>query len=558
MKYSVDSNQIISNLSTLVEMVRLSEQSLNYQDTISAFRDFWSDIDREPDFSEFTLSQQGELFRLSGYFLSRYGKHKNLVNYQERGKNHLTKAVEIFTSSGQIEKIAEAQNALSICYYYEGAILEAEAILEQTANDFLKNKLDLLYLQNRGNLLMTKLFRGKFEEALSIIEEIIVPMEFCEDKKACSTFHDTAGRTFKGLKQYNRAITHYQRAIKYAEEINNFSIISNIKNNLANLYRMKGDFAFAHLWEDDAIQMAYQYNLIGWLPHYLDTKASICFDEGNFNLALETINEAISIFQKGEDAGGLTEALWNKCKFLLYLNRKVEAIKLFGELAPITSERVGGFAIDNFSNEFAELIHVKRNGSLDEETKRFRRVEVITAIRKAKYEMVTAAKSLKIEFTALQQIIDKEFPELYEEINIERFANPNIDKNEILPVIQRNITQLFLPNSTTNLSDNFTTFYFAQEINEKLLGISHDIVMAIQPITEISVGDFILIYNKLNGVFSFGKTQYDSILNLYFLADQTEPIVFSPDEVNIVGKAISYLPFSEIDKQHLNFISFDF
>jgi tetratricopeptide (TPR) repeat protein len=558
MKYSVQSKQNISNISKIVELVNLSEQTRNFDESISAFQEIWNDIDTEPDFSEFTPIQQAELYRLSGYFLSRYGKHKNLVNYQERGKNHLTKAIELFTQFGEFRKVAEAQNALSICYYYEGAILEAEAILEQTANDFLENKLDLIYLQNRGNLLMTKLFRKKYDEAIKIIEEIIVPMEFCEDKKACSTFHDTSGRTFKGLKQYKRAIVHYQRAIKYAEEIDNFAFISNTKNNLANLYRITGDFNLAHSNEDEAIRLAQNHNLLGWLPHYLDTKATIYFDEGNFNSALETINEAISIFQKGEDAGGLTEAIWNKCKFLLYLNRKQEAVKLFAELTLLAGDKMGEFAVDNFANELGELIHVKQNGSLDEETRRFRRMEVVSAIRNAKYELKSAAESLKITLADLTQILDKEFPELYEEINIERFSGINNKPDNLIPAVRRNISQLFLPATYSNLAEQIPTFYFAENVMKDVFGFPQDVVMAIEPIQTINADEYVLIYNKSNNLHSFGKVHYDEVFDLYYLLDKNEPIPLSADEADLIGKAAAYIPFSQIDNEKLEFKPLDF
>lgn len=557
MKYT-NQTELLIDYSLMVETIKEAEQSRNFDVAISAFKDVWNDLETDPDFSDFSLLQQAELYRLGGYLLSRYGKNKNLVNYQERGKNLLTKAVEIFSSFGESEKVAEAQNALSVCYYYEGAILEAEAILEQTALDFLDNKLHILYLQNRGNLLMTKLFCKKYDEALQIIEEIIVPMEFCEDKKACAVFHETAGRTYKGLRQYNRAIYHYQRAIKYTEEINNLVILSNTKNNLANLYRVRGEYSLAHLCEDEAIQIAIQDNQFGWLPHYLDTKATIYFDEGNFTAALETINEAIEIFQKGDDAGGLTEALWNKCKFLLYLNRKEEAIKLFAELAPIANERMGEFAVDNISKEFAQLIHVKKGGSLIEETQRFRRVEIISAIRKTKYELPSAAEMLKISLDDLTRIIDHEFPELYEEINIERFTAINSNLTNQEQIVRRKISQLYISTPLTNLSENISTFYLSEELMQEFSGISQDVVMAFEKIDEISTNEFILVQNKLNGVYSFGKVQYDEIIDLYFLTDQEEPFAFTLDEVELIGKAVAYLPFSEIDNEKIEFKKFNF
>lgn len=542
---------------TMVETLWEAEQSRDFEAVVSAFQDVWDDLDVDPDFSEFSPIQQAELFRLSGHFLGNYGKTVNRKNYQERAKNLLTRAIEIYGSFNDFKKVADAQNALAMCYLREGAILEAEAILEQTAADFLHDKLDLVYLQNRHNFLLSKLALKKFDESLEIIEEIIVPMEFCEDKRSCAVFHEKAGMTFRGIKQYSKAGYHFQKAIQYSEEINNLLFISSNKNNLANLYRIIGKFDLAHQNEDEAIKMAHNYNQIGWLPHYLDTKATIYFDEGNLTAALETINEAITIFQKGEDAGGLTEALWNKCRFLLNLNRKEEALKLFVELGSLATERMGEFAVDNFSKEFAELIHVKRGGSLEAETKHFRRVEIIMAIRKAKYEMKTAAESLKLSLADFNKILDEEFPELYEEINIERFSALVNEPGEIIQSTQRNISELFLTNPS-NLLGQFSTFYFADEIMADVFGMPQDVVTAIEPTQKIAADEYVLVQNKLNGLYSFGKIQYDNIFDLYFLLDKGEPMPLSLDEINLIGKAIGYFPFTEIDNEQFQFKPLEF
>lgn len=556
MKYS-NQNNLLVDYQTIVAKLWEAEQTRNFEAAISAFEYIWDNFDFEPDFSSFNLIQQAELFRLSGHFLGNYGKSKNLISYQERGKNLLTQSIEIYWSLNEFNKLADAQNALAMCYIREGAILEAEIILEQTVFN-LPDKLDLVYLQNRGNLLITKNAQKKYKEALEIIEEISVPMDFCLDKKACFVFHEKAGNLFGRLKLFSKAIIHQSRAIEYANELGNLAFLTSAKNNLANLYRIIGRFDLAHLNEDEAIQIAKEDNQIGWIPHFLDTKATIYFDEGNVNAALETIDEAISIFQKGEDAGGLTEALWNKCRFLLYLDRKQEAIKLFAELASIATDKMGEFALNNFSDEFAELIHVKQKGSLEEETKRFRRAEIINAIRKSDYELSAAAILLKISHHDLTKIVDQEFPELLEEINIERFAAINDGEKDEIISHQRNISRLYLDNEITNLPENTITFYFASDSIEEVLGISTDFVIALKEIKEITVGDYVLMFNKIENLLVFGKIQYDTELKLYFFNQNGVPYAFTMDEVELIGKAVSFLPFSEIDSEKLNFKPFDF
>lgn len=545
-------------ISEIVNSVSNAEACRDIEGAIKSFKPIWADIDQEPDFSQYSPLQQAELYRLSGYFLSYCGKARNLPSYQERGKNLLTKAVFLFSDLNQIEKASETEVILALCYFYEGAILESELILEETSQRFEKDQLSEVYLKSRINQLLVMFARRKYQEAILIIDEIKPLIDFCRDKRLCSVFHEKAGLIYRGTNQISKVVSHYSEAIRFAEETNNLLFISSIKNNLSFLYTKIGELDLAHYYANEAIKIAKEDNQTGWLPHYFDTKAAIYFDEGNFNAALETINEAIGIFQKGDDAGGLTEALWNKCKFLLYLNRKEEAIKLFAELAPIANERMGEFAVDNISKEFADLIHVKKGGSLIEETQRFRRVEIISAIRKMKYELPSAAEMLKISLDDLTKIIDQEFPELYEEINIERFTAINSNLTNQEQIVRRKISQLYISIPLTNLSENVSTFYLSEELMQEIFGISQDVVLAFEKIDEISANEFILVQNKLNGVHSFGKVQFDEIIDLYFLTDQEEPFAFTLDEVELIGKAVAYLPFSEIDNEKIEFKKFDF
>lgn len=59
----------------------------------------WLDIEESPDFNNFDEIVRAELFRICGAFLSFYGNAKNLKDYQIRGKDLLTNAIELFEDS---------------------------------------------------------------------------------------------------------------------------------------------------------------------------------------------------------------------------------------------------------------------------------------------------------------------------------------------------------------------------------------------------------------------------------------------------------------------------
>lgn len=561
MKYTVEKKKLSTDYSTLVETVKISEQTGDFGIAIKAFKEIWEDLSIDPNFSEFPLPEQAELFHISGSFLSTYGKVKNFKNYQERGKNLLFKAIEIFEKIGDSERIADAEGALAICYFYEGALEDAEFILEQTAKKFLENQLNLVYLQNRVNLLLTKLFQKKYQECLFIINDIEISMEFCPDYRNCSIFHENAGLTYRGIGQISQAVNHYNKAIYYAKIINNQVSISSIKNNLAFLYNKINKFDLAQSSINEAISIAEAQQQHGWLASFYDTKALIYANQGSFNLALEFIEKAINITKSGEDARVLTEALWNKCKFLLALDRKEEAITLFGELIPIASQQMGEFALKNFVKEFSDLIHIKQNGSLEEEVSRFKRIEIVNAIRESKYNLYDAAELLKITPKVLIKTIDKEFPELYQELDI--LHQPNLDENSDnisgnkKISSPRNISEITLNQIEINFENaalqNLKTFYFSAEKMLDAFEISHDAVVGIIPIPKITADEFVLVEDPAKNIYTFGKVNYDKALDLFFFVSEDEPMPISFEEVKLIGKAIGYCPFDEIENDTLVF-----
>lgn len=562
MKYTPNMNSTLISVDQLIEDGRNAELCRDIDGFLTIFSDIWTDIEVDPELSQFDKNHQAELFRLIGYFLSYYGKARNLPHYQERSKNLLTKSITLFTQLNETYKTAEAKVMLAGCYFFEGAVEESELILEQTKREFDKNHLHPVYLQICINRLVASLSKKQYQESFEILEEIAIPMEFCEDLRLCTLFHEKSGMAYKYTGQFEKAIFHYNQAIHFAAKSKNNLFLALNKNNLANLYKAVKNYELAHKNESEAIDLAYKYKFIGWLPHFLDTKATIYADEGQLELALETINSAISIFKSGEDANGLTEAMWNKCKFLLYLGRKEEAILFFSELMPIASQQMGEFAVKGFVKEFSDLIHIKQNGSLDDEIKSFKKTEILSAFRNSDYSLHKAADILKIDVLSLANILDNEFPELYKQLDIQplkaakQFEIVNDTKQKLST--PRKISQLNLKNTEFNFEgetpQNFSTYFISKE---KLTSSFEDIVVSINlDDTSANINDYILVRNPSIDSYSFGKVYQDKLLNLSYILDKDENMPLFLNDHEVVGKAVGYCLFTEIDSNVLNFKKF--
>ena len=161
----------------LIREARNAELCRDIQASQYILSAIWSDLEEEPIINGLELPIQAEIFRLCGFFLSYYGRSRNLKNSQERGRNFLTRAIEIFDGKNLPHKSAESKVMLALCYWYEGAINECELILKETESEYENNQIHPVYIQICVNRLMTYYWKGirykdaeEFQRGLLIVE----------------------------------------------------------------------------------------------------------------------------------------------------------------------------------------------------------------------------------------------------------------------------------------------------------------------------------------------------------------------------------------------------
>lgn len=568
MKYTLSQKLDKPTLARFFKDAWNAEVSSDVAANYALFQNVWENIDETPTFEEYEDLERAQLFRYYGYFLSHYGQAKNIPNYQERGKNLLTKAIDLFYSLDLPERALEAEIGLGLCYFYEGAISESETIYEHILSKFDDNQLNPLYLRTKLNSTMLFQWKGEYQKALEIIEEIEVPMEFCSDARLLISYHNQAGLIYRGSNQFDRAVYHYNKCIEISQQENNWLVVGKNHNNLAFLYKNTGDFDLAHYHIEQAIRIFRGLNHTGFLPHIIDTKAVIYIEEGNFAAALETISEAIFAFQKGDDYAGLIDALWNKSKSLFNLNRKEEAVETFAELSQIAQIRIGEYAVKRYSRLFAGIIHVKQNGSLAEEVQRFKKFEIIGALRRSRHNIVKAAKDLGFEDAEnLKSLLDQEFPAIYDELGFgQAIVKPEVKINHKEKAAKsdsrdpKRINRIELHDVTFEFSETtekrflqseIKTFYVAAEIMSDLFAIEKDVVLAAAPFKKPIAGEFLLGKRRDNNEYILNSVHHDKSLDIFYLLNNDEP--FPLEEINVVGQAVGYCLFDEIDGENLLF-----
>lgn len=556
-----------AELLQLIEEARNAELCRDTESLRKTLQVVWN-IEETPNFNPYDDAIKAQLLRLCGVFLSFYGFARTLKNYQLRGKDLLTNAIEIFETKKLLDKAAEAKINLAFCYWNLGEINECETILEVVESDFGKNLLHPVYLQICINRLLIYFWSQDIESALKIIEEINVPMQSCPDVRLQTMFNTQAGIFYRASKKYDKAVFHLNEAIRLAKTVNNHLYVAMNFNNLAYLHKEKGDFEVALGCSSKSIHRVQQIGNQGFLPHFLDTKALIYLDWNKPEKALETIDQANDYFYQGEDYNGLTAALWTKVRCLIRLGRREDAFVTFAELEQIAGERIGEVAVRKFAKNLADEVYALRHLPLLEEVAEFRKSQVAKALIEANGSVGRAAKILQLKnHQTLSDILNKQFPGLVEELGFRRRARRGgnhaktesggrravtLDKSNIHH--EREISRLILPGKSFSFdfpfsSDKFETFYFDRYLMQKF-GVDCGAIVAVIPVAEFREGLIVLVSTE--DVFAIARVEYDDWAKIYFISDEHgTPVPI--DEENVIGEPVGYCLMEAADKKFIEF-----
>jgi tetratricopeptide (TPR) repeat protein len=411
-------------------------------------------------------------------------------------------------------------------------------------------------------------WKGEFQKAVKIIKEIEIPVEFCNQARISYAFHSQAGMIFRGIKQYDTAIYHYNKAIEIGEQLDNWSSVASNHNNLAFLYNKIRNFELAHYHIEVSLQIFQKLNQNGWIAQVLDTKSLIYFAENKFELSLQTIDAAIDQLQVGDDFASLVDAMWTKVRCLLALNQKEDAILLFARLTQTAQINIGEVAVIKYTKLFTDIIYIKQDDLLENKVAHFKKTEIVNALRQTDYNFEESAIELGYSTTnKLIKVLNTEFPELYQELgiqprakqpkvkNIKKSVNEFDEKNNspapklINQLMLRNVKFEFDATLNTQTTGNIKTFYCSPEKMTEVFNISFDAVLAVKPLSQTKDNQFVLIKKFNNNDYQIVRLTHDKNFDVSILLDKDIPLSF--DEVEIIGTVIGFCSFDDADNDTL-------
>jgi tetratricopeptide (TPR) repeat protein len=341
--------------SELVRELVLLERTGFFDQAMTELRGIWGDTTLDPNVADLDARLAADIYLRCGALIGFLGHSRQIPSAQERSKNLLTKARSIFLDLYQPEKLAECENYIALAYWRTGEVKEAASWIEEARSRDLPDKCDArLYTHVIHNLVL--LSQKRFAE---ICENFTTFRELFADSAddfLAGNFYMNFAIAIKNLGDTPKALDALLRGRNYFERAGNKVQTAIAENNLSQLYKSERRYAEAH----DAINRSTElFREVGDRTREgfsLDTKALIYLDEGKYDEALQSANQGISILNKSENFGYLTEAIATKARIQLFSNDFSTATLTLLEAVEIAKIRIGEDAAMRLVREFEQSL----------------------------------------------------------------------------------------------------------------------------------------------------------------------------------------------------------
>ncbi len=294
---------------------KLLEDSGEYETAANALGELWAGVGNQPLLENFPTTLKADVLVRIGALTGWLGSSGQIEGSQEKAKDLIGEGIRLYDEVVDVEKIAEAQSDLGVCYWREGAFNEAE--------NFLRDALDRTPIESfalRGKTLLrlvnTAISTRNYNEAFELLQESEGLIKSNGDHllRGKLSFHqalifkllfEEEGKidlAEKSANYYFEASFHYRKANHHRYE-------AIVENNLGFLFLSIKKFENAHQHLDNAINLFGVFGDTGRLASVFDTKARVYLAEMKFIEAELFAQKSVQLFKRGDEYFSLSESL---------------------------------------------------------------------------------------------------------------------------------------------------------------------------------------------------------------------------------------------------------
>jgi tetratricopeptide (TPR) repeat protein len=369
----------------LRRLTKLERQG-RYEEALSLISENWPEPSFIPDCDGLELEDAAGLLLRFGTLLGFGGYIRMTPGSQERSRDLVMQAREMFLDLGQIARVAECENSMALTYSRTGEFREADVWLDEALEHDLDTSNDArLYSHLIRTLIL--LSEGRHEENIEYCRSVEGPFRRYGDPFLNAGQASNIGISLKDLDRSDEALSYFLLARSFHEKSRHRIYLATVENNIALLYKNQRRFTMAHLAVDTAISVYKKIRDRSREGSSLETKAQVFIAEGDLDRAEATIDRSIEILRRSENLSFLAESIMTKSSIMIARDSFADAILNLLEAVDITRQQTGEVAakrlIANFEAEWNS-----RHDSLPDQVVSVDRdqVELVIPPSLAKYE----------------------------------------------------------------------------------------------------------------------------------------------------------------------------
>jgi CheY-like chemotaxis protein len=313
------------------EISKAFEKSGDYEKACEALGGLWRRIGERPDVDGLAPEEAAEALLQVGRLTGSLGSAKQVDGAQESAKNLISESISLFEKAGNGKKVAEAQTAISVCYWREGAFDEARVMLKEALN-----RLPAADGELRAAALITLAIversASRYDTALEILSEAAPLVDANESDALKGSFHNQRAITLENLasaerrlERFDQALIEYAAASFHFEQAGHLRYCARVENNLGMLFRTIGRHDEAHEHLARARSFFVRLKDVGSVAQVDETRARVQIAEGRLEEAEKTARAAVQSLEDGGEQALLAEALATCGVALARLGRHAEA-----------------------------------------------------------------------------------------------------------------------------------------------------------------------------------------------------------------------------------------
>src|ERR1700686_3826380 len=231
-KHLVVHTDVPQRCATAKELMSIGD----YEAARGALGELWGGIGVRPKIEGLTPTEQAELLLRAGALSGWLGSSGQIPGAQGFAKDLVSESIRHFELLGDVEKVAEAQSDLALCYWREGAMDEARVWFREALSKAAdpENMLRIL-----ARSITAEFSLNRFGKALALLDQAAPLLEQVHSDAAHGCYHMQRAAVLQkmgGADNLDLALIENTAASVHFQKPNHWRYFARVENNMGKIF----------------------------------------------------------------------------------------------------------------------------------------------------------------------------------------------------------------------------------------------------------------------------------------------------------------------------------